>query len=452
MKRFTVNKATAKTSHLLHVVNASTREKVRRVNEDGKEFIIVSSATLPDDVVMNRKLYPADVIAATFESLNRTHAPVEHPKNRDGEYISATDPEAYANGYIVGAVNVNVRRENGRVWLDKRIDVEQAMKSERGKRLLDRVEMLEQGKIDSIHTSTGIFTKDRTLDAPETNAAGEEYDVIVEDMVFDHDAILLDSIAAATPDKGVGIGVNSKARVDGLQINASMYVNETLEHLAEGEEVDNEMISNAAQKIMGVIGSLFPNRLKVAKHQTDCNNTPDDAEKSADILTNQEGDAMRETMIAALKAKGVTVNASISDADLLDKYNQSLAVNAQGDDEDTETNADYDKDADANKDEEEPESNAGDSEVMNAIKALSEKVDAMQSKMSANENASRKALIADLESADVGLTAKDMKSMQTNALEKLHTRHCGEVDGVFISANRQQGRVNENAVKLDLPQ
>jgi hypothetical protein len=89
---------------------------------------------------------------------------------------------------------------------------------------------------------------------------------------------------------------------------------------------------------------------------------------------------------------------------------------------------------------------------MNAIKALSDEVKAMKQSMSANENAARKNLIADLESADIGLDAKDMKSMQTNQLEKLHTRHCGEVDGVFISANRQQGRVNENAVKLDLPQ
>ena len=117
------------------------RDAVRRETIDGVEHIIVSSATLPDDVVMNGGLYPAEEIAKGFESLELTLAPVEHPII-NGQYISANDPRAI-HDFHAGAFNMNVRRENGRVHIDKYINVPEAMKTDRGKRLLDRIDELE---------------------------------------------------------------------------------------------------------------------------------------------------------------------------------------------------------------------------------------------------------------------------------------------------------------------
>jgi hypothetical protein len=169
---------------------------IRRDKRNGKDVIIVPSATLPDNVVMNNIKYPAEEIAKSYHTLDRTFAPFKHPVTANGEFISAREPEAI-NDFYVGAWNENVRRENGRVFMDKVIDVEVANRTENGKRLLDAID-----KGEPINTSTGLF-----LNVEESNDPGYAY--IARDMYFDHDAILLDEPGAAMPNQGVGMMVNS---------------------------------------------------------------------------------------------------------------------------------------------------------------------------------------------------------------------------------------------------
>ena len=169
---------------------------IRHENREGRAVIIVPSATLPDDIVMNGILYPADEIAKSFETLERTPAPLGHPFHGN-QFIPATDPEAI-NSFWVGAHNENVRQEDGRVLLDKVIDVENAGRTERGLELLNAI---EEG--DPIHTSTGIFME--IEESKRKNIRG-----IARNMVFDHDAILIGEQGAATPDQGVGMMVNGE--------------------------------------------------------------------------------------------------------------------------------------------------------------------------------------------------------------------------------------------------
>lgn len=124
---------------------------IRREKRNGRDVIIVPSATLPDDVVMNDILYPAAEIAKSFKSLERTPAPLGHP-SVNGKFLSARDPEGLNQGWI-GAWNENVRQEGGRVLLDKVIDVAVANQSEGGKRVLAAI---EAG--DPVHTSTGLLS------------------------------------------------------------------------------------------------------------------------------------------------------------------------------------------------------------------------------------------------------------------------------------------------------
>ncbi len=183
----------------VNVRTAVNNAQIRRDKRNGKDVIIVPSATLPDDVVMNNIKYPADEIAKSFHTLDRTFAPFRHPMV-NGQYVSAREPEA-VNDFYVGAWNENVRRENGRVWLDKVIDVEVAGRTENGKRLLEAI-----NKGEPIHTSTGIF-----MEVDESTEAGYSY--IAKNMYFDHDAILLDEEGAATPNQGVGMMVNSNQQI-----------------------------------------------------------------------------------------------------------------------------------------------------------------------------------------------------------------------------------------------
>ncbi|NDV52118.1 hypothetical protein [Salipiger sp. PrR003] len=177
----------------------------RREKRNGRDVIIVPSATLPDDVVMNNILYPADEIEKSFASLNRTPAPAGHPLI-NGKFVSARDPEGINIGWI-GAWNENARREGGRVLLDKVIDVQTANQSERGKAVLEAVD-----KGDPIHTSTGLLCN---LEAANGDVS---YKHIARDIDFDHDAILLGEEGAATPDQGVGMFVNSAGQAEELEV------------------------------------------------------------------------------------------------------------------------------------------------------------------------------------------------------------------------------------------
>lgn len=182
---------------------------VRKEKRNGRDVVIVPSATLPDNIVMNGIMYPADEIEKSFGSLNRTPAPLGHP-TINGKFVSASDPEGLNLGYI-GAWNENVRREGGRVLLDKVIDVEVANRSEGGKAVLAAIE-----KGDPVHTSTGLLAN---LD-PVANA---DHQHIARNIVFDHDAILLDEVGAATPKQGVGMLVNAKGEQEEIQvINSSL--------------------------------------------------------------------------------------------------------------------------------------------------------------------------------------------------------------------------------------
>ena len=173
------------------VVNhASVREEL---DVNGRMCIVVPSKTLPDDVVMNEIRYPAAEIAKSFNTLEGTPAPMGHPIVR-GQYVGVGHSEAYP--FISGAINRNVKREDGTVHLEKWIDKEYATRNHPA--LIEAI-----NKKQPIHTSTGLILER----IPVANNDGYKYEA--HNMVFDHDAILLNEVGAATPDQGVGVFVNS---------------------------------------------------------------------------------------------------------------------------------------------------------------------------------------------------------------------------------------------------
>ena len=114
----------------VNVRTAVANESIRRETRNGREVIIVPSATMPDNVVMNGIRYPAEEIHKSYGSLERSLAPLHHPVDADDNFLSANDPEAL-NGYYFGAYNSDVTQKDGRVFLDKVIDVKRAQESDR---------------------------------------------------------------------------------------------------------------------------------------------------------------------------------------------------------------------------------------------------------------------------------------------------------------------------------
>lgn len=325
------------------VVNS---DAIRRETIGGVEHIIVSSSTLPDDIVMNGGLYPADEIAISFESLELTLAPVEHPIV-EGKFLSANDPRAI-HDFHAGAFNKNVRQDDGRVHIDKFINVAEALKTERGKRLLDRINELETNDNPRpIHTSVGVFLTPEELDEPRTNAAGQDFTWIARDMVFDHDAILLDNVGAAQPHQGVGMAVNQSGdefEVNQFELDANQDQSVSDLHQAVTDALERSAFS------ISFIEELFPDHV-IFKSGDNLFDVPFvvDEQGIATVVgiplpvernvtftpktNHQKGDIMKEMIVNALKTAGVETE-GLSDAELMEAYSK-LSVNEEQPPEDT---------------------------------------------------------------------------------------------------------------------
>lgn len=186
-----------KHAHIVTRVNAS---QIKKEVINGEEHYRIPSATLPDGVVMNGGYYGAEEIAASYKSLEGTPAPLGHPKVGN-QFIPASSPLAI-NKHWIGAWNENVRREGGRVLLDKVVNIRVANQTEEGRQLIQAIE-----KQEPIHTSTGLQLEIKVANG---ESRGKPYTWAAQNMVFDHDCFLLGEQAAATPDEGVGVFVNSQ--------------------------------------------------------------------------------------------------------------------------------------------------------------------------------------------------------------------------------------------------
>lgn len=235
----------------IHCTVQVNKEDISRRNIDGVEHITMTSFTLPDNIVMNGGLYPAEEIDKSYMSLEGTLAPLEHPVNANGEFLSATTSNAIHN-FHVGASNENVEKIGNRIKIDKIINVPYANQSDRGKRLIDRVTELETSPNPRpIHTSVGVYLEPEFLDEPRVNSTGQEYTWIAKEMVFDHDAILLDNVGAAQPHQGVGIGVNKKdpkCEVESFILNADNTPKPKTPTPNKKDENMKEFILNALKK------------------------------------------------------------------------------------------------------------------------------------------------------------------------------------------------------------
>ncbi len=324
---------------------------IRRESIQGVEHIIVSSYTLPDNIVMNGGLYPETEIAKSYHTLERTLAPVEHPEI-DGEFLSANDPLAI-NDFYVGAFNQNVTRKDGRVHMDKVINVQEAMKSQKGRRLLDRLEEIETNdNARPIHTSVTLYCDVIYPDDIQVNDAGDEYSWIAVDMVFDHDAILLDSVGAAKPSQGVGIAVNS----EGEKMEVSTF----------------SLVTNSKKSNDDGLGES-------ESDSVDGGDSGDQDVKGKQFKPNQ-GTQVMNLILNRLKEAGIKTE-GLSDDELIQKYDELKHKQNKAE-----------LDAKAEKAEKESKANASSSDeitaaVAAAVKPLSDKVDALAVKANeANES------------------------------------------------------------------
>ena len=349
MKRNRVN--------VLTVVNSDS--KITTETIDGKPHIVVRGVTpVVDDIVMNRKLYPAAEIEKAYNTLERNPMPLGHPKVY-GKHVSARDVRA-VNNYHVGAWLQNVSHKDGKVSGDMYVDRQYAESSEKGKRLVNRLDEMAAGtNVEPIHISTGLLYSGI---AANGESKGKKYNEIATNMMFDHVAVLLDEPGAGTPSEGVGIFVNADGDEQEIEV-----VN-----LADGSDCTREgllnkakfFFTNASNFSFSDIERAISDKLREGRtddkwlwpesvwpdtfiYRDDAKYFKqkyliDDDGKAVfvgepvevvckpteyEIKTNGENDPMKELIINALQAAGKPTEGK-SDAELMDAYNQLAAEKA----------------------------------------------------------------------------------------------------------------------------
>lgn len=349
MKRNRVN--------VLTVVNSASNITTETI--DGKPHIVVRGITpVVDDIVMNRKLYPAAEIEKAYNTLERNPMQLGHPKV-DGKHVSARDVRA-VNEYHVGAWLQNVSHQDGKVTGDMYVNRQYAESSEKGKRLINRLdEMITGTNSEPIHISTGLLYSGI---AANGESKGKKYNEIATNMMFDHVAVLLDEPGAGTPSEGVGIFVNSEGEEVEIEVallsdaadctregllnktkffftNASNFSFDDIQRaisdkLHEGRADDKWLWPESVWPD----SFIYRDEAKYFKQKY----LIDDDGKAVfvgepvevvrkpieyEIKTNGENDPMKELIINALQAAGKPTEGK-SDAELMDAYNQLAAEKA----------------------------------------------------------------------------------------------------------------------------
>ncbi|KZR48726.1 DUF2213 domain-containing protein [Klebsiella aerogenes] len=386
MKRNRVN--------VLTVVNSASNITTETI--DGKPHIVVRGITpVVDDIVMNRKLYPAAEIEKAYNSLERNPMPLGHPKV-DGKHVSARDVRA-VNEYHVGAWLQNVSHEGGKVTGDMYVNRQYAESSEKGKRLINRLdEMIAGTNSEPIHISTGLLYSGI---AANGESKGKKYNEIATNMMFDHVAVLLDEPGAGTPAEGVGIFVN-----------------------AEGDELEIEVVNLADADVPDPQDASFKTFFNQLKAFFSANSDS----------TQKETDPMKELIVNALKANGKEVEGK-TDAELMDAYNQMKAeevtAKKKGDEEIDPTTGAPKK----------TEQAANNEEMPAWAKALTDQVLALNSKINANSESEKSNMRAAVK-AKFGMTDIAVNALDGEPLSELFAK-CQTstgLNGAFLQATNNQ--------------
>mgnify|MGYP000231552111 FL=1 len=200
---------------LVNIASLVVNSDIRTETIEGVEFTVIPSRTLPKDVVMNSIMYPSEEVEAAISTLDMSPVTIGHPVV-NGKFAPASDPISQAAYGILGAHNrVKGKTDDGRWVVEKLIPTEQLQNTERGKKLAEAIKHKRP-----IHTSTGVYlTKEPEIGV---NAMGQEYTSRAKIDRFDHDAILLNEVGAATPEQGVGLFVNEAGEKEETEV---MYVN-----------------------------------------------------------------------------------------------------------------------------------------------------------------------------------------------------------------------------------
>jgi hypothetical protein len=343
-------------------INASN---ISTTTINGQEHYVIRGAVpIVDDIVMNGGLYPAEEINKSYQTMERKLMPIGHPMV-NGKYVSANDPQA-VNDYYAGAWAQNVSKAGDMTVNDVYVNKAVAETKPDGKRLISRLdEMIAGTNSDPIHLSTGLLLN---KEQKSGESKGKKYSWVAHNMQFDHIAILLDEPGAGTPDEGVGMFVNadgqeadveSTSLIDAANSMKDGWWNKVKFFLSNSSEMSFDDIYQALRmsikqddkKWRYVVSvwpdhfvyeedgenakpKLFDQKYLISDKVVTLVGDPVEVVRKPteyEVKTNGEENPMKEKMIAALNAAGVTTD-GLTEDQVWDAYNQQMQKKAGGGD------------------------------------------------------------------------------------------------------------------------
>lgn len=333
--------------HILTAVNAAN------VSKSGGTYTIKDVCGAVDGLVMNSMLYPGEQLANAAATLEGKPAPAGHPKNAAGQHISATSGDALLSAYV-GAICRNARHEGGRTLVDVVVNEAQAKAHPDGVRLVERLDAAITGNnADPIHVSTGLY-----CEAIQANgeSGGKPYSRIATGIKYDHLAILLNEQGAGTPADGVGMWLNAEGQPEEVE-QATLQVHAEDKRSAGLKAWVLRLLGNSGSADMSFdaiqsgLHALLPEgawlrevfdryaiwtdkdgRLWRQDYTVSSGGSLAFAGQVEEVtrkvtyepITNREEDPVKEQILAALNAAGIST-AGLDEAQLLAAYNAHVA-------------------------------------------------------------------------------------------------------------------------------
>lgn len=415
------------------IINSKvSRSKIEHTDTD---YILKGIPITVNESVMNGVLYSRADNEAGMASIVGKPITIDHPTDANGSFISALEGEGLKKFYSGGIVTNYYEKDD--IWyVDAEINKAMLAAQNGGSALKEKLD----SKSD-LGVSTGLTIECNEISG--VNPAGKKYKRVAKGQFYNH-------LAA----------VNNPA---GGRMTTAVFNSENT------QEIDfSGMLSNSKQENKNLVNKLFDMIRELVGNESSFNDTdsliraklraerttmPDEylypsetypnffiyekagtmlkqaylleegvitfvgepkavvkdvdwKEIKSDLNTNEDN-SMRTEMLAELKVKGITVNAEITDTELMAKYKESLTANSTAD--------------------------TGDSKLLDAINALTAKVDAMEkTKLTAEEEAKAKKakeLAANSAIAGLGFVEADLLKMETNRLDDLYAKHSGQIVG-----------------------
>ncbi len=441
-------------------INASN---ISTTTINGQEHYVIRGAVpIVDDIVMNGGLYPAEEINNSYQTMERKLMPLGHPMV-GGKYVSANDPQA-VNDYYAGAWAQNVSKASDKVVMDVYVNKAVAETKPDGKRLIQRLDdMITGNNAEPIHVSTGLLLN-KEQKAGESK--GKKHSWVAHNMQFDHIAILLDEPGAGTPEEGVGMFVNADGQEgevetaslidaanslkDGLlnkvkfffTHNSEASFDEIYQMLREairapsGSDVYRYVVTVWPDKFIYEEGSkLFQQKYLIDDSTvTLVGDAVEVVRKPTEyeVKTNGEQNPMKQKMIAALNAAGVTTE-GLTDDQVWDAYNEQMKKSAYDDKKDGGDDID-----DAGKSKKK-EPAANNEEMPAWAKVLTDQVTALNSQINASAETEKGNMRAAVK-AKFGMTDLAVNALDGEPLKELFAQ-CQTstgLNGAFRQATNNQ--------------